>query len=307
MTAEAKTRNLVRTSLPTESLVPNESNPNEMTQREFDLLVDNMEAVGITDPIYVLPFDVDAFQELFKKSGKKPDRLCDLVRQENFRFTIIGGHHRWRAAEYLRIQEVPCTVNVDKDFTQEQADMQMVRHNVIHGKMSPQKFMVAYEKYLTKYGEELLQDMLGFANEAEFRKLVASTAEQLPPEMQDKFKAAAVEIKTIDGLSQLLNSLFTKYGDTLPYGYMFLDYGGKQSIWMRVTSKTMDAVRTLADVCIENQRTMDDIVGGVLQLIAKGEFKEEVKSIVESTPVVVIPEGMQTLPTKDNTDNYKAL
>ena len=70
-----------------------------------------------------------------------------------------------------------------------------------------------------------MQDAFGFAEEAEFKRLIAQTAKMLPDkELQEKFKEAAQEIKTVDGLSKLLNEMFTKYGDTLPHGYMIFDY-----------------------------------------------------------------------------------
>ena len=55
MTAHAKTQNLLRLSLPVTALVKNEANPNKMAAREFDLLIDNIERTGLTDPILVRP------------------------------------------------------------------------------------------------------------------------------------------------------------------------------------------------------------------------------------------------------------
>ena len=46
-----KTKALLRLDLPIGLLVKNEENPNKMTQRAFDLLCDNYEKTGITDPI----------------------------------------------------------------------------------------------------------------------------------------------------------------------------------------------------------------------------------------------------------------
>ena len=36
--------------------------------------------------------------------------------------------------------------------------------------------------------------------------------------------------------------MFTKYGDTLPFGYMVFDHGGQRSVWLRIEGKTMNAI-----------------------------------------------------------------
>ena len=111
------------------------------------------------------------------------------------------------------------------------------------------------------------------------------------------------EIKTIDGLAQLLNTMFTKYGNTLPYGYMVVDYGGKQSIWLQVTSPTYKALGVIGDMCMEREVTMDDLVGQVLQGIAKGDLQEFLEAALKKTPKVSLPEGLQVIPTKENIAN----
>jgi hypothetical protein len=58
MDAVAKTDSLLRLSrCPLSVLVKNEANPNRMRQREFDLLVDNLQKTGWTDPILARPID----------------------------------------------------------------------------------------------------------------------------------------------------------------------------------------------------------------------------------------------------------
>ena len=51
--AVQKTKKLGRVDLDLSVLVVNDKNPNVMKSREFDLLVDNINKVGITDPIIV--------------------------------------------------------------------------------------------------------------------------------------------------------------------------------------------------------------------------------------------------------------
>jgi len=295
-----KTKNLLRIDLPVELLEKNKDNPNKMSAREFDLLVDNIEKTGITDPILVRPLDVGAVLWAENDNKGDPQGMINTLIENEVKFRIVGGHHRFDAASYLGFTEVPCTVIMDPEFDEEQEKFQIVRMNVIRGKLDPQAFFDLYSQLSEQYTDEILQDAFGFAEESEFKKLIAQVAKSLPDKnMQKKFKEAAKEIKTIDGLSKLLNEMFTRYGDTLPYGYMIVDYGGQRSFWLQVEKKTMNALDVIGELCIEKRRTMDDIVGGILQLIAKGEFKDAVDKIIGKAPEVEIPEGLSVAPTKE--------
>ena len=285
MTAIAKTKSLLRLTVPMGQLVKNTANPNKMTKREFDLLCDNIERTGLTDAILVREIDPG-------KGGP--------------RYRIVGGHHRYDAAAYLGLEEVPITV-LSVEFDDEQETFQLVRMNAIRGKLDPTAFFKLYSQLSSKYSEEILQDAFGFAEEAEFKKLIAQTAKMLPDKhLQEQFKQAAAEIKTIDGLSALLNKMFTQYGDTIPHGYMIIDYGGQTSMWLRVRKKTMDALAVVGVMCVDNNRTMDDVIGGLVQAIAKGELSELVADLIKEAPEAKSPAGMILPPTKDNLEKLAA-
>lgn len=299
MAAIEKTKNLQRLDIPLHLLEKNERNPNKMSSREFDLLVDNLEKTGITDAILVRPLDVGQF--LWAENDHPADELVQSLVDNDIKFRIVGGHHRFDAAAYLGFDAVPCTIIADPDFDEEQEKFQIVRMNAIRGKLDPQAFFDMYQSLAPKYADDVLQEAFGFAEETEFKKLIEQTAKALPDkQMQKKFKEAAEEIKTIDGLSKLLNQMFTKYGDTLPYGYMIVDHGGQRSLWVRTSKKTMDALDVVCDICIDNRRTIDDVLGGVLTLIAKGELPEQLAKIIASAPEVDLPANLEVAPTKDN-------
>lgn len=309
MSALDKTEKLLRLrACPLILLEKNVENPNKMGSREFDLLCDNMNKTGWTDPALVRPLDLEALLKLVVLAGDDEKALVQLMQDNNIILRIVGGHHRFDAATYLGFERGPVTVIMDDEFDAEQEQFQLVRMNAIHGKLDPQAFMNLYSQLNQKYADDILQEAFGFAEEAEFRKLVAQTAKALPDKhAQEKFKEAAKEIKTIDGLAKLLNEMFTKYGDTLPYGFMVFDYNGQRSMWLRIEAKTMKAIDIISDVCVENDRTVDDVVGQILQLIAKGEFKEQIDKVIASTPAVKMPPGMSIAPTKNNLENVKAL
>lgn len=307
MAAIEKTKKLLRLDLPLSLFVKNEDNPNKMSAREFDLLVDNFEETGFTDPVLARPTDLAVLEALRDAASSKEELVAWMIEKNN-QVKIVGGHHRFDAAAYLGFAEAPVTIIMDPDFDEDREKFQLVRMNMIRGRMDPQAFYDLYNKLADHYSDEVLQDAFGFAEEAEFKKLIDQTAKALPDvKLQKKFKEAAQEIKTIDGLSKLLNEMFTKYGDTLPFGYMIVDHGGQRSMWLRVEKKTMDALDLVGDLCIERQRTMDDVVGTIVQMIAKGELPETVEKIIAKTPKVELPDGLAVAPTKDHLDKVAAL
>ena len=257
-----KTKNLKRLNLPVDSLIANKLNPNTMNDGEFNLLYDNMEKIGFVDPVFVRA-------------------------QEDGQYTIIGGHHRLEVAKLLGYEEVPCTVIDDPEFDDDQEKFQLVRMNVIRGKMTPQKFIDLYNSLSTKYASDLMADSFGFADEEEFNKLVASMTKGLPKQMQKEFAEAAKEIKTIDGLSKVLNEMFTNYGDTLPHGFMVVDFGGKESVWVKLNPGVREHLMNVGKLAVAANRTMDDILGEIITQVSQGSLQEVVdKAIASSKPVL---------------------
>ena len=51
---------------------------------------------------------------------------------------------------------------------------------------------------------------------------------------------------------------------------------------------------------------MDDVVGGVVQMIAKGELPEQLDASSRRRPQVEVPAGLEVLPTKDNLAKVEA-
>lgn len=283
--AQQKTASLVRTELPIWQLHPNPNNPNRMNPKEFDLLVENMRQVGFVDPVFVRPH---------------PDGMPD-------KYLIIGGHHRTEAAKFLGFKSVPCVVTTDPEMTAELEEFQLVRMNVIRGNIQPSLFADLYRKYAPKYGEAVLQDMFGFADQAAFQKLIKDTKAALPKEMKAKFAEAAKDIKTIDGLAKLLNRMFTMHGNTLEYGWMVVDYGQKDSIWVRISGKTHKNLVSLGERCVEASVSLDSVLGGLLQLIADGKLDAEIKSVISKSPVVIPKPKKGALPLEAELEKQKAL
>jgi hypothetical protein len=62
----------------------------------------------------------------------------------------------------------------------------------------------------------------------------------------------------------------------------------------------MKALEVIGDICVSKERTIDDVVGKIVQLIAQGELKEVLDKSVADTPQVAIPKKLMAAPTKNN-------
>jgi hypothetical protein len=274
MSAIEKTKAIQRLFLPIGVLVPNPNNPNKMTDAQFNLLADNIEKTGITDPILVRPIEGGLYR-------------------------IIGGHHRYDYAKLEGFEEVPCTIINDPEFDEDAENFQVVRMNTIRGSLSPEKFLKMYQSLSKKYSDEILLESFGFAEEEDFDKLIKSVSASLPKEVKLEFDKSAKEIKTIEGLSKLLNHLFSNYGSTLPVGYMVFDYGGKESIWLRMSKETRKAMTLVGKMCVTEKRTVDDIIGGLIRQMAAGKHSEALLQLIAESKEVEMPEGA-VMPTEDS-------
>jgi len=108
------------------------------------------------------------------------------------------------------------------------------------------------------------------------RALIDDARKSLPPEMRKEFDKAKEEIKTVDDLSLVLNRLFTKYGSTLPYHYMIMDFGGKEHIWVRLNDKKDHTkVCRYAEVAREHKVTFSSLLMHALSQCATPEYIAE--------------------------------
>lgn len=214
--------------IPVSRIVRNNYNPNEMTTTEMELLVQNIREVGFVAPPVVCPF---------KKDGK-------------WYFEIVDGEHRLAAILLTDAKEIPCWVVDPKTWTQEVRKKQTIRLNKIKGHLNPKKF----REFLTDMVAEGSLDMetaakeLGFADPDEFELYVEAARDALPDDsaIRDAFDKGVQNAKSAEDVSNLLERLMSKYGDTLSAHFMFIDYGGKEGIWIPVEKKT--TIRTLKSV-----------------------------------------------------------
>jgi ParB/RepB/Spo0J family partition protein len=247
---------LKRTHLPVEMIEGEPLNPNEMSDRQFNMLVKNIDETGITENIVVRPVGPDKYR-------------------------VVSGHHRLEAAKHLSFADVPVTI-IEGMKDEDAAKAQMVRMNIIKGKMSPQKFVALYKSLAGQYSDEVAAEMFGFVESEAFAKLIAKTKAGLPSELKKTFEESEKEIKTIKDLSKVLNGLFSKYGATLKHNYMVFDYRGKEAVWIRCNPSDLQDVYELGNVCQQAEITLDAAVSWLFQSVVKNPaWKKELLASIE--------------------------
>lgn len=204
--------------IPIDKVKPNEWNPNEQDEKTFKFLVENIQTVGLDQPVLVRPVAGGMYQ-------------------------VVDGEHRYRACVELGFSMLPCVVASDYDL--DTAKLQTVKRNTIRGKMNPMKLATLLSDMEKKYGEQATKDMMAFTDEAAYKSALKAAKKGMPKELQavvdiaDKDEEAA----SIKDLMKVVNTMFDKYGDTLPSNFMVFTFGGKTHLWVNMTERMKDILQ----------------------------------------------------------------
>jgi hypothetical protein len=238
--------------IPVDELFPNSWNPQTQSEEVFQRLVDEVKegSTGFIDVIQV-------------------------VAMEDGTYRILGGEHRWMAAKAADIEEVPCIVLQGEKWKDE--DLQKfvtARLNAIRGKLDPEKFLKLYNEMQVKYGRDALQGLLGFTDNKAFSKLVdgakKSMRASLPKGMADEFDKQAKEAKTVQDLQNIIQGLFTKYGDTVKHSFMVFTAGKQDHVYIQASTKSMRSLRKIMTFCQETGSDINLVIEPILAKGAKG-------------------------------------
>jgi ParB-like nuclease domain len=220
-----------------------DENPNEMSDDMFSALVEEIAESGWLVPIQV--------------AGPEPDGT----------YRLIGGHHRKKAALVLGLERVPAVVVDPEVFNKDRQEIQVIKQNVLHGELNPEKFTQLFNRLSSKYDVEVLRRMMAFTKQDAFRKVYLDARKGLPDEIAAKLDEVREELKTVDDLSIVLNRLFTEYGNTLDSNFMVFVHGGKENIMVQLQSPgSWTRIKKFADWCFENGLRMDE------ELMARTEW-----------------------------------
>ncbi|MGW8185367.1 MAG: ParB/RepB/Spo0J family partition protein [Candidatus Moraniibacteriota bacterium] len=147
----------------TESLKPNEYNPNVMTDEQFKSLIDD-----------------------FKENGWVGQPV--IANEQN---VIIDGEHRWRCASFLGYEKVPVIVFNPKD--EDHQKMLTIGWNAKRGENSPVKLAGIIQELTQRHTLEELSIKMGFS-ESHLKDTLAMT--QVTKEFMDKIKKDAEMINS---------------------------------------------------------------------------------------------------------------
>lgn len=221
------------TYLPISSIELFEENPNVQDDKTFTMLMDSIREDGMFDPI-------------------------DVVPAEDGKYKVIGGEHRYRACTLLGHEEIPTIIHSNYEDDKQKA--MLVKLNVMRGKIDANKFVELYQKLSSKYSEDVLKKMMGFADEQAFKNMVKSVQNSLPEEIKEKAKEKMKDVKNVDDLALLLNSLFRKHGDTLDRSYMVFDFGGKSHLWVQMDKELKDIMDGIMEESVEKSENINAII-----------------------------------------------
>jgi hypothetical protein len=192
--------------IPLDMLVGHDDNPNEQDEATFDQVVQSIREDGFDEPILVTQIG----------SGENAGK-----------FEIVSGHHRVKGARVLNMEAVPAIVKAGWSGTKVQVEL--VKRNMLRGNLNPEKFTALYNRIIKAGNDEALTKVqMGFTKEDAFKKIYKGIEKALPPSQKKKLAQAKENIKSVDGLSSVLNTIFKEHGADLDHGFVVFAFGGKQ-------------------------------------------------------------------------------
>jgi ParB/RepB/Spo0J family partition protein len=244
-------------AIPRDKIRPNEYNPNEFNDDIFNELVKSIEEFGVIQPLVVGP----------------------LPEEDEFDYEVIDGEHRWTALDVLEVAELPCII---ADIDQDRRKFLTVRTYKIRGKFNHEKFRDLVSDLMERHSFEEVAEQMAFTDPDELSEMIAAARDSLDdPGMKKDFDKAKGEIKTVDDLTQLLNRLFTRFGDTLPANFMMLDFGGKKHLWVRMKKEEWQKVQDAARDVMALGYTFDSYLSNLLANVPTEKWVEKHKGTLE--------------------------
>ncbi len=249
--------------IPDELLIDHTDNPNEQDDATFDRIVQGIRTDGFDEPLIVVP----------------------SLKEQN-KYIIVSGHHRRKAGKVAGMVKFPCVIKSGWD--QDKVDMELVARNIARGKINPQKFTLLVDKLRKKgYDEAIIQAQMGFTQSDAFEKLYKRIEQSLPKAARKKLAEAKENIKSVDGLSSVLNKIFTEHGSDLNHGFMVFDFGGKTHHYVP-TDKMLDKyIEKLEQRCRDENLSITDVFKHLLQDTNSIPVKKIIK-IKPGKPKVVV-------------------
>lgn len=232
-------------------------NPNMQDPEVFQNLIKNIKENGFVDMPQLWPLTDPEMREQY---------LDPEIHDDGPYWLIPGGSHRWEVAVTLGMEEWP-GIEVEH-WSEDMMKFQNMRLNVLKGEVDPEKFMGLWKDLKESgYSEKVLKAQMGLVKDKEFKRLVKDTTDNLPPDVQKKVQKAVDrgDVNDLDDLQRVLNELFSKHGDTLPFNYMTFSFGGKTHLWVKMDRPVMQAVEAVKQRAYDESLDINRVFKGILK------------------------------------------
>ena len=234
-------KNFTPVMIQVSDILPNEWNPNEMSEEEFSMLLDNITRVGFVDPL--------------------------LVTENYGTYKVIDGEHRYRAALLAGIEKVPAVI---VELTEEDQRLQTVRMNQIKGEWNPDKFNKLVNDMM-KNQELSIEDAayeLGFANPNDFHLLRDLLRESIPSTKAKKeFDIKAEKASNTEELYTVLNEIMERLQSPDEENSLWIKDGkNSKSIWVITNPGLVRQLIELNTLCSKNKQKIEDFLIGLLRM-----------------------------------------
>jgi hypothetical protein len=224
--------------LPIADLFEFPNNPNEEASLVFNNLLMEIEEDGFDQPLIVV------------------DRIRIELQPG---WTVVSGNHRFRALKLQGYTHVDCII---KDWDAEKAKLKVVRRNLITGRLNDERFTKLVDELRMPYTPDQLADVLGFRDIEEFAQHYKKEHEREPRVREDS--SYGDPTKLVEGMTVILNKLFSEYGDTVPNSFLFFLAGAKIHLAVQAVPQLRRALSRVAKKCVNEHRDINLVLAGMI-------------------------------------------
>jgi len=236
--------------VPSAEIAPSPFNPNVQTPAAFEALAQSISDDGFVENLLVAPKSIldRRWQEKYPQAT----------------YCIVWGEHRWRAMLLLdEDAEIPCVV-LPEDTPLAKVKALVVRGNMLHGDLDKRDFTALFDEVEAEYGTEATKALMGLYSDRQFQQLYKEVKSALPEEMQKELDEEKDNIKTMDGLATTLNSIWSKHGETIPYGFISFTFGGQLCYLIEMDGRLKGQMRVITSDCEEQKRNINELLGIII-------------------------------------------
>jgi hypothetical protein len=229
-----------------DELVLTSWNCNEMGDTEFSALMEEIEIGGFDEPLQVV-------------------QISDG--EDDGKFLVLGGEHRYKAAMSLGHTELPCVIK--KHLSEADEAMLMLwsnKRNHLRGKINPQKYVkmeqvicsrMDLQKETARKRMLMRQDQ---AKKAKERTKPASSSGPATDGERDTRKTMADRQRLLADAKAFHQECLLESGDTVEHGYLFVAQNGKQHLIVDESKQLHGLIAALVRVCKNDSARVDEFL-----------------------------------------------